>query len=625
MAIADSSHASKAADISNPHRVQVYVDYPDLTDKAVAAKQIAIPGPRRKFLASADGDNSFYELKDIITKQLHLLYPSEAPYGLCSIKNWQHSIIPERYLLRDVLIENCDIHVTRELLSAKKLGKAVKRKAEEEPSSSTSVTANFASPPAANLPNLASKPKKIKNKATDTPGNEAKPKPNVATNKEVSAATKETAIADKETTSTAGAATSENADVVKTDPSAYANLSEMEIMKKISAEAQARKNKSISEVAVPDSGASTDATPKKQKNTKKTEAVVTPAPVLPATPTKSAGSTASAVPVTVTPTPAKASAKSKKAAVSTASSADKEKSEDEIMKDISAKFQAQKKSAEANKAVPATESAEAPKKTTPVAAANEKAVGKSKTGRTETKEQTKPKKEQAKSKKEQSSIANDTDASTNEAQTASADVKVTKPKSKKDAEPVPESSIVPATPKAKKAEKVSESSSDSTEVAKVPGKRSNRRKPEEEDLLEKLAAQDPLTLTEEQRRQVRLHERRKYSRERNEAIRKAKIDVLSDDPKIAAAAQLILAPRPRGRPQPTEESPRKLIHQFIQEKSTEDSEDDGSPSSPSSSQSPETEIVVKAEQPIKSESRVASRAILPPSFGTDSESESGSE
>lgn len=64
--------------INNPHRVQVLVDFPDPTVTIKPVDLIAIPGPQRKFIAVADGDKSFYELKHVINDELHRLYAEEA-------------------------------------------------------------------------------------------------------------------------------------------------------------------------------------------------------------------------------------------------------------------------------------------------------------------------------------------------------------------------------------------------------------------------------------------------------------------------------------------------------------------------------------------------------------------
>ncbi|KAF9117561.1 hypothetical protein BGW39_002058, partial [Mortierella sp. 14UC] len=133
--------------INNPYRVQVLVDFPDPTVTVAPAEPIAIPGRQRKFVAVADGNKTFVELKKVITSEFHRLYAEEAPYGLCELKNWNHCRIPERYLVRDVLGKECDVHVTRELLSSKKTGKSTKRKVEEGASSSSSSLALSASVP----------------------------------------------------------------------------------------------------------------------------------------------------------------------------------------------------------------------------------------------------------------------------------------------------------------------------------------------------------------------------------------------------------------------------------------------------------------------------------------------
>lgn len=150
--------------------------------------------------------------------------------------------------------------------------------------------------------------------------------------------------------------------------------------------------------------------------------------------------------------------------------------------------------------------------------------------------------------------------------------------------------------------------------------------------LQKWAAQDPATLTVEQRNELRLWEKRKYNRDLATAKRRAEINSKSNDPVVAAAATLFLdSLNVRGRPSVTSESPRKKIEKYIQETSekVKDDEDDESEeqeensTSSSSSSTPEAEARVKVEQQsIKVEPKPVEREKLPPSMLTeDSDSE----
>ncbi|KAF8947817.1 hypothetical protein BGZ47_007741 [Haplosporangium gracile] len=578
--------------INNPHRVQVLVDFPDPAVTIKPIDPIAIPGPRRKFVAVADGDKSFYELKDAINDELHRLYAEEAPYGLCGFKNWQYCKIPERYLIRDVLGKQCDVYATRELLSAKKLGKSTKRKVEGVASSSPSSSSSSSASSSSSGTTVASdatgsstpvpKAKKSKKEAT-APSTETRPK--AVIKKEVVAAPAINAF--KETAED------------KTLQAAYADLTEEQIMLNISnAHALEKKEKTASGIATPEASESSTspvptpapATPKKQKNAKKVDTVLTPAPA-----------------------PAKAAEDEvkKTAAIISFPKDSKDKSEDDIMREISAYHKAQKLMEVSENHVSVTVEVE--------------------------KEQTETNKEQAKAKKEQAKV-------TKAAKEAEGNGKETKPKAKKAVAFIDEESSKPAGPSAAaKGKKVvnkgyqSDDSSDSPPVTKGHAKGGARRKDEDVEELERWEAQDPATLTDEQRKELKLWNKRKYNRNLASAIAKARLDLTSEDPEVKAAAVLFLnRPTVRGRPSAASESPRKKFEKYIQEKSEKkrnDDEDDdsegeeeessSSSSSTPSSSTPEPDARVKVEQQsIKVEPRLAEREKLPPSMGSeDSDSE----
>lgn len=145
--------------------------------------------------------------------------------------------------------------------------------------------------------------------------------------------------------------------------------------------------------------------------------------------------------------------------------------------------------------------------------------------------------------------------------------------------------------------------------------------------LQKWAAQDPATLTDEQRNELRLWDKRKYNRDLATAKRRAEINSKSKDPVVAAAATLFLdSLNVRGRPAVASESPRKKIEKYIQEtseKEKDDEDDESDSSSSSSSSTPDAEAQVKVEQQsIKVEPKPVEREKLPPSMLTeDSDSE----
>ena len=141
-------------------------------------------------------------------------------------------------------------------------------------------------------------------------------------------------------------------------------------------------------------------------------------------------------------------------------------------------------------------------------------------------------------------------------------------------------------------------------------------------------------MTDDQRTELRLWDKRKYSRDLTIAKRRAEINSNSKDPVVAAAATLFLdSLNVRGRPSVASESPRKKIEKYIQEtseKKVKDDKDDESEeqedklsSSSSSSSTPDAEARVKLEQQsIKEEPKPVEREKLPPSMLTeDSDSE----
>ncbi|KAG0373316.1 hypothetical protein BGX24_011872 [Mortierella sp. AD032] len=615
-----SAAAPTEPKINNPHRVQVLVDFPDPTITVATAEPIAFPGRRRKFIAVADGDKSFFALKDVITTEFHRLYAEEAPYGLCQLKNWNYCRIPERYLVRDVLGKDCEIYVTRELLSTKKMGKSIKRKVDADTSSSasssssSSSSASSASVPAAGPSTPTPKSKKHKKEAAAAPAAaEVKPKAKAIPKKET-VATPAAEVKPKAKTTVkkeAAAAAPKDAVKEKAAQSAFDGLTEEQIMKRISTTSQERK-KASAETTPEAAGSSSSSpavaaasTPKKQKNAKKVDTAVTPA--------------AASTPAKATP---KAAAEIKANKKVTPPKDTKEKSEEDIMKEISANFKVQKTKGDIAETV---RKAEEIKVTTEVsenhvAAADAKKV--------------EPKKERA--KKTKAATANTDTKETKVTEGTAKETKAAKPKAKetkvaegatkakKAAAPAKESSesATPAPPKAKKVvrkEAESDVTSESTPVAK---KGATRRTPEDEERLHKLAEQDPTTWTEEERHEVKLHKKRLAARELHEQQRQARIDAESSDPEIAAAAKLLLEPRPRGRPPVKEKSPREVIQKFIQEKKVDDEKNDGESST---SSSPEVEAHVKVERPVKAEPRPAVRLALPPSFGTDSDSSSDSD
>lgn len=154
-----------------------------------------------------------------------------------------------------------------------------------------------------------------------------------------------------------------------------------------------------------------------------------------------------------------------------------------------------------------------------------------------------------------------------------------------------------------------------------------RRKDEDVEELQRWAAQDPATLTDEQRKELRLWDKRKYNRDLATAKRRAEINSKSKDPVVASAATLFLdSLNVRGRPSVASESPRKKIEKYIQEtteKKVNDDEDDDSEEekssySSSSFSTPDAEARVKVEQqPIKEELKPVEREKLPPSMLTE--------
>ncbi|KAG0263126.1 hypothetical protein BGZ95_003879, partial [Linnemannia exigua] len=517
--------------INNPHRVQVLVDFPDPTVTVAPAEPIAFPGRRRKFLAVADGDKSIFDLKDVITNEFHRLYAEEAPYGLCQLKNWNYCRIPERYLVRDVLGKECDIHVTRELLSTKKVGKSIKRKVDVDTSSSSSSSSSSAlsaTVPAAGPSTLTPKSKKHKKEAVAAPAVEAKPKAKTIVKKE--AAPK---------------------DVVKENAAqtSFDGLTEEQIMVRVSAAAQEKK-KASTDTTPETAGSSSSApasTPKKQKSAKKVAAAPAPTP-------------AKAVPAAA-PTPAKgapkAAAEIKANKKSTPPKDTKDKSEEDIMKEISANFRTQKVKEDMAETIRKAEEIkvmiEVSEKHVDAAEANKEQVEtkkerakKTKAAKTDAKE-TEVTTKETKETKVAEGIAKETKAAkpkakeTKAAEGAAKETAVTEPKAKakKTAAPAKESSesAAPAPAKAKKvARKETESDASSESTSVVAKKGATRRTAEDEERLQKLAEQDPATWTEEERREIKLHKKRVAARESHEQQRKARIDAESSDPEIAAAA-----------------------------------------------------------------------------------------
>ncbi|KAG0285954.1 hypothetical protein BGZ96_009877 [Linnemannia gamsii] len=589
---------NKKAVINNPHRVQVLVDFPDPTITIKPVDSVTILGPQRKFIAVADGDKSFYELKHVINDELHRLYAEEAPYGLCGFKNWQYCKVPERYLIRDVLGKQCDIHVTRELLSAKKLGKSTKRKIEEGTSSSSSSSspATTATSHAAGPSAPAPKAKKTKKEAVATPAAAAK--------------TESKAIVKKEAIANPVIGTSKETAKDKALQSAYASLTEEQIMMNISAAHAQEKKKVTSGIATPEASESSASpvpapvTPKKQKSAKKAaDAIETPAPT-PA-PTKAAETKVNKTATTI-PFPQDS----------------EEKSEEDIMKEISAYHQAQKLMGEMDETVRKAEEIKIMKEV------SEKHV--STTAVVEVKEeQLEVRKEQAKAKKEQAkaakAAAKDAEGSGKEARSKAKKAAVTSA-AKESSEPAGS----PATAKGKKVVEKGYQSDDSSEpVAKGKKKSGARRKEENVEELERWEAQDPATLTDEQSRELQLWHKRKYNRKSNELKRSAQLASKSADPEFAAAATLFLQETTRrGRPSVASESLRTKFEKFIKtsDNTTSDGDDDGDSEdeSSSASSSPKAEAQVKEEpqqQRIKVEPKAAVRKEL---SSSDSESDSNS-
>ncbi|KAG0071986.1 hypothetical protein BGZ89_008715 [Linnemannia elongata] len=565
--------------INNPHRVQVLVDFPDPTVTIKSVHPIAIPGPQRKFVAVADGDKTFHELKDVINDELHRLYAEEAPYGLCGFKNWRHSKIPERYLIRDVLGKQCDVHVTRELLSAKKLGKSTKRKVEGETSSLSSSLSSSSASTVASDPTISSTPapkakkaKKVKKDAA-SPSTETMPK----------------AVVKKEAIATPAIHAPKETAEDKALQAAYADLTEEQIMLNISAAHAQEKKKTASGIATPEASESSaspaptpaPATSKKQKNTKKVDVVATPTPA---------------------PVSAKAAEKEVKKASATIPFPEdsNNKSEEDIMKEISAYHKAQKVMEEMKETV---REAEEIKIMMEVSESHVPAAVEGK------KEQTKVKKEQVKAKEQ---------AKAKKAAVTPADEESSKPTG------------ASAAAKGKMIVNKGYQSDDSSDFAPVTKGHymgGARRKDEDVEELQRWAAQDPATLTDEQRKELRLWDKRKYNRDLATAKRRAEINSKSKDPVVAAAATLFLdSLNVRGRPSVASESPRKKIEKYIQEtteKKVNDDEDDDSEEekssySSSSSSTPDAEARVKVEQqPIKEELKPVEREKLPPSMLTE--------
>ncbi|KAF9105235.1 hypothetical protein BGX27_009713 [Mortierella sp. AM989] len=67
-------------------------------------------------------------------------------------------------------------------------------------------------------------------------------------------------------------------------------------------------------------------------------------------------------------------------------------------------------------------------------------------------------------------------------------------------------------------------------------------------VLRRLLSKDPNELTDKDRRDIHLAERRKKEKERREAVKKALKDLESGDPEVVTAAKEILAPKKKGRP-----------------------------------------------------------------------------
>ncbi|KAF9338621.1 hypothetical protein BGZ91_008376 [Linnemannia elongata] len=543
-------------------------------------KKKAINNPHRvQFVAVADGDKTFHELKDVINDELHRLYAEEAPYGLCGFKNWRHSKIPERYLIRDVLGKQCDVHVTRELLSARKLGKSTKRKVEgETPSLSSSLSSSSASTVASD-PTISSTPapkakkaKKVKKDAA-SPSTETMPK----------------AVVKKEAIATPAIHAPKETAEDKALQAAYADLTEEQIMLNISAAHAQEKKKTASGIATPEASESSaspaptpaPATSKKQKNTKKVDVVATP---------------------TSAPVSAKAAEKEVKKASATIPFPEdsNNKSEEDIMKEISAYHKAQKVIEEMKETV---REAEEIKIMMEVSESHVPAAVEGK------KEQTKVKKEQVKAKEQ---------AKAKKAAVTPADEESSKPTG------------ASAAAKGKKIVNKGYQSDDSSDFAPVSKGHymgGARRKDEDVEELQRWAAQDPATLTDEQRKELRLWDKRKYNRDLATAKRRAEINSKSKDPVVAAAATLFLdSLNVRGRPSVASESPRKKIEKYIQEtteKKVNDDEDDDSEEekssySSSSFSTPDAEARVKVEQqPIKEELKPVEREKLPPSMLTE--------
>ncbi|KAF9118352.1 hypothetical protein BGW39_001254 [Mortierella sp. 14UC] len=346
------------------------------------------------------------------------------------------------------------------------------------------------------------------------------------------------------------------------------------------------------------------------------------APAAPATPTKKSAKKADGIETQATaPTPSKATpkvvAETKTDKKTTLPKDTKEKSEDDIMKEVSAKFQAQKTKGEVAETVRKAEDIKG------MIEVSEKHVPAAKVE----KEQVEAKKEKAKKAK---AASKETEATAKEAKAADPKAKangmLAAASAKESSEPV-----TPTPTKPKKVSKKgteSDASSESAPVAKKAGAR-RPRIVEDMERMQWLAAQDPTTLTPDERHELQLFTKRAKARELAAKMQQAHIDAKSSDPEVAAAAKQFLMPRPRGRPPANGASPRKEIHKFIQEKegSDENSDDDKSSTSSSSGlSSPEAEVHVKVEQPVKTEAtRPTMRLALPPSFGTDSESDSDSD
>ncbi|KAG0004041.1 hypothetical protein BGZ65_001008 [Modicella reniformis] len=75
------------------------------------------------------------------------------------------------------------------------------------------------------------------------------------------------------------------------------------------------------------------------------------------------------------------------------------------------------------------------------------------------------------------------------------------------------------------------------------------RKINNDAVVRLLQSKEPETLTEEEKRELKLAERRKREKEYRDAVRKAKTDLKSDDPTTVLEARTFLdTPRRRGRP-----------------------------------------------------------------------------